>query len=233
VQKRAVAIRHVHFEDLGLFETVLAGTGYALNYCDIGIHNPAAIDKTGTDLLLVLGAPIGANDVQTYPFLAEELALLSARLKADRPTFGICLGAQLMARALGAPVAPMGHKEIGFSELALTETGQKTPLRHLAGVSVLHWHGDAFAIPEGAVRLAFTPKCANQAFSLSPRIMGVQFHPEADASSGLERWLIGHAAELDGARIDPRELRRDAGHHGAALAAAGRAFFTEWLAGLA
>src|SRR5262249_11551817 len=151
------------------------------------------------------------------------------RLAAGRPTFGICLGAQFIARALGAAVAPAGTKEIGFSRLSLTPAGEASPLRHLRGVAVLHWHGDAFAMPDGADRLAATPVCPTQACSKGANIMGVQFHPEADAGRGFERWLIGHAAELSAAKIDPRALRADAEQFHARLREAGQAMFAEWL----
>src|SRR5690606_25326731 len=132
------------------------------------------------DLLVVLGGPIGVYQTDRYPFLAEEKAAIAARLGQDKPTLGICLGAQLMAEALGAPVAPTGKVEIGYGELTLTEDGRASPLRHIAAIPVLHWHGDQFAIPEGASRLAETQEFPNQAFSRGPRILGLQFHLEAD-----------------------------------------------------
>lgn len=230
--KDAFVLRHVHFEDLGTFGPVLAEAGYGVRYLDIGVDDPRAFDPVEADLVVVLGGPIGAYETEAYPFLAGEIHLIEARLAAGRPTFGICLGAQLMAVALGAAVRPTGTKEIGFSPLFLTTEGEAGPLRHLRGASVLHWHGDMFDIPRDAVRLAGTPPCANQAFSLGPNVMGVQFHPEADVASGFERWLVGHACELAGAGIDPRALREGAARHGAALRDAGRAMFAEWLQGL-
>ena len=97
---------------------------------------------------------------------------------------------------------------------------------------MLHWHGDTFGIPANATHLAATEACAHQAFACGPNIMAVQFHPEVDACAGLERWLIGHAAELAAAHIDPQDLREQAARHGADLRKAGREMFVEWLAGL-
>ncbi len=230
--KTAVALRHVAFEDLGSFEAVLAAAGYRVHYHDIGVHELWTLEPVTTELVIVLGGPIGVYETETYPFLAEELDFLRARLEADRPTFGICLGAQLIAAALGAVVSPSGVKEIGFSPLTLTSSGEACVLRHLKDVQVLHWHGDMFEIPEGGDRLAETAVCANQAFAFGRNVMGVQFHPEVDATSGFERWLIGHAAELAGAGIDPRDLRADVARHGSRLRDAGRAMFGEWLKGL-
>ena len=225
--KTAVAVRHVYFETLGTFEQVLADAGYDLSYLDAG-QDPLTIDAAKPDLLVMLGGPIGVYETDVYPVLLDELALIRARLASGKPLIGICLGAQLIAAALGAKVAATGIKEIGFSPLTLTEQGTKSPLRHLDGVQVLHWHGDAFAIPQGAAHLASTPVCATQAFALGSNVLGLQFHPEADTHD-LEPWLIGHAAELAGAKIDPRVIREDARRHGPALAKAARAMFAEWL----
>jgi GMP synthase (glutamine-hydrolysing) len=224
-----IAIRHIHFEDLGTFGSVLTDAGYGVQYCDAGVHDLGTLDPMKPDLVVVLGGPVGVYETDAYPFLAEERAFLKVRLAAKRPTFGICLGAQQVAAALGANVAPSGIKEIGFSAISLTEAGHDTPLRHLAGVPVLHWHGDSFAIPEGAKRLAETGLCRNQAFALGTNVLGVQFHPEADARGGLERWLIGHAVELAAAGIDPRILREDAARVGPSLREAARSTLAEWL----
>ena len=227
--RNAIALRHVHFEDLGTFEPILASAGYKTHYCDVGTDDVSAQHPLEPDLVIVLGGPIGVYETSTYPFLVPELELLKRRLAANRPTFGICLGAQLVAHALGAEVAPTGIKEIGFAPLSLTAAGTASPLRHLRDVPVLHWHGDAFAIPEDAVHLAATAVCTAQAFSKGPNIMGVQFHPEVDAARGFDRWLIGHAAELSATKIDPRTLRADAVRVHAQLREAGQAMFAEWL----
>ncbi|KQT60740.1 MULTISPECIES: glutamine amidotransferase [unclassified Aureimonas] len=230
--KTAVALRHVAFEDLGSFEAVLAAAGYKVHYYDIGVHEIWTLEPVKTELVIVLGGPIGVYETETYPFLADELDFLRTRLAADRPTFGICLGAQLIATALGAKVRPTGTKEIGFSPLGLTTDGEAFVLRHLKDVPVLHWHGDMFDIPDGSDRLAETTVCPNQAFAHGRNVMGVQFHPEVDATAGFERWLIGHAHELAVAGIDPQALRADAERHGLRLRDAGRAMFAEWLDGL-
>lgn len=227
-----MALRHVHFEDLGSFEAALTAAGYKVYYYDIGVHELWTLDPIKTDLVLVLGGPVGAYEIDAYPFLGEELDFLRIRLAADRPTFGICLGAQLMATALGAQVRASGIKEIGFAPLTLTDTGRESALARIDGLPVLHWHGDMFDIPHNAIRLAETVACPNQAFACGRNIMGVQFHPEADTTSGFERWLIGHAFEIAAAGIDPRQLRSDAQTHGARLRDAGRAMFAQWLQGI-
>ncbi|WP_432719453.1 glutamine amidotransferase [Jeongeupia wiesaeckerbachi] len=226
--KSVLAIRHLHFEDLGTLEGVLASRGFHVEYVDATTAKLAALDPLAPDLLVVLGGPISAYDETIYPFVEDELDLISARLAANKPILGICLGAQLMARALGAKVYPLGVKEIGFGPLSLSDAGLASPLAALNGVSVLHWHGDQFDIPADAAHLAGTSIGANQAFALGPQALGLQFHLEADAAR-IEQWLVGHAAELGQAGIDPRVLRKQALQYGPALAKAARQVVERWL----
>lgn len=226
--KTALALRHVHFEDLGTLEPLLRERGFEPRYLDPCVDDLAAVDAAAPELLVVLGGPIGAFDDEAYPFLAGELRLIERRLASGRPLLGICLGAQLAARALGTRVGPMGYKEIGFGELVLTPEGRASVLAPLAGVPVLHWHGDRFELPAGSRLLAGTEACAQQAFALGDAVLGLQFHLEADADR-IERWLVGHCCELGQAGIDPRMLRAQAQRHGAALKAAARRAIGDWL----
>ncbi|MBN8867685.1 MAG: glutamine amidotransferase [Solirubrobacterales bacterium] len=224
---KAVAIRHVLFEDLGILEPLLGRRGYEVEYLDAGV-DPLGEAPVEADLLVVLGGPIGVGDVGRYPFLGEEISLLERRLASDRPTLGICLGAQLMAAALGAGVGPTGRTEIGFGPLDLTPAGAASALAPLAGIPVFHWHGDEFQIPAGAERLASTEGFPNQAFSCGDAALALQFHIEADPRH-LERWLIGHSGELAAAGIDPRDLRDDAARFGDRLADAATEVVDAWL----
>lgn len=223
-----IALRHVAFEDLGILDPLLTARGYDVRYVEAGVGTLDAQALLAADLVVILGGPIGVYETARYPFLRDEQQAIAARLEQDKPTLGICLGAQLMAQALGATVASTGRAEIGYAPLTLTEEGRVSVLGSLGTVPVLHWHGDQFAIPAGASRLAQTPGFPNQAFSRGPRILGLQFHLEADPTR-LERWLIGHAHELSAHRVDPGVLRRDTARYGAALAKCAHAIFTTWL----
>lgn len=224
----ALAIRHVPFEDLGILAPLLAARGYTHSYLDAGIDPLTPEAVLDPDLVVVLGGPVGAYDTDIYPSLVDERNAVAARLRSGRPILGVCLGAQLIADALGAPVTPTGRKEIGYSPLTLTDAGRGSVLAPLDGVPVLHWHGDEFAIPAGAARLAETPGFPNQAFSVGPSVLALQFHLEADHTQ-IERWLIGHAHELATSGVDPNWLRSDAAAHGPALREAGAAVLGAWL----
>ena len=228
MSRTAVAVRHILFEDLGILVPLLSERGYSIRYLDAGVDLLGATILSSADLVIVLGGPIGVYDTDRYPFLADERAAIGMRLALDKPTLGICLGAQLMAQALGAKVRSTGRAEIGYSLLTLTDQGRTSVLASLESVPVLHWHGDEFDIPAGASRLAQTPGFPNQAFSIGTRILGLQFHLEADHTQ-IERWLIGHAHELSTHQIDPGTLRRDAGQFGQNLARVARKIFAAWL----
>ncbi|HCO56053.1 MAG TPA: glutamine amidotransferase, partial [Pelagibacterium sp.] len=136
------AIRHIGFEDLGSFADPLRAAGYDIEYIDVAERDPAGLDPLAADLLVVLGGPIGVYDHDGYPVVTDEIDLLRARLAADLPTLGLCLGAQLMAAALGARVYRGPAKEIGWSALDLSDAAATGPLAVLREVPVLHWHGD-------------------------------------------------------------------------------------------
>jgi GMP synthase (glutamine-hydrolysing) len=229
--KSCLVLRHVAFEGLGVLGPLLFKRGYETRICDVGVDSFPFDYIPSRDLLVVLGGPIGVYEAEAYPFLIDETKAIRARLRDRKPTLGICLGAQLMAAALGAKVAPGPAKEIGYGPLTLTDEGRASPLKALDGVPVLHWHGDNFEAPEGAKRLAATNACPNQAFALDDFALALQFHAEVLPAS-LEAWLIGHAVELGKAGIDPRALRAQAAQYGAATAEAGKTLFSRWLDGI-
>jgi len=225
--KTAVAIRHLAFEDLGLIEPWLKQRGWRTVTYDAGVDELWTIDNRNVDLMIVLGGPIGAHDDALYPYLAEEVDLIRQRIQSGQPLLGICLGAQLMARALGAAVTPMGYKEIGFGPLDLTPQGTDSPLAQIGGQPVLHWHGDQFKLPAGCAPLASTPSCQHQAFMVGDHAMGLQFHLEVDAAR-IEQWLIGHTGELREVGIDLTLLRLLAVQHRVGLERALDAVLTDW-----
>jgi len=228
----AIAIRHVAFEDLGTFAAVLERRGWTISYRDAAVDDVAGAEVEAVDLLVVLGGPIGAYEEELYPFLMDELRVIEHRLAAGRAVLGICLGSQLMARALGARVYPGTGKEIGWAPLQLTEAGRGSCLAPLAdGTPMLHWHGDTFDLPKGAGLLASTPRYKNQAFAWERHGLALQCHLEV-AAAGLERWYIGHACEVAATGLSVPVLRAEARHWAPLLAPLAAQCLEAWLEGL-
>lgn len=227
-----LAIVHVAFEDLGTLGQELDRRGAAVNSVDACSADLRAIDAAAPDLLIILGGPIGVYETEAYPFLTDEIELIRRRLAARRPTLGVCLGAQLIASALGAAVYPGSQgKEIGWAPaLPESDMDQDSAFAQLLAdaPSFFHFHGDTFDLPHGARRLARTKKYANQAFAVEDYALGIQFHPEVTAE-GLEQWFVGHACELAAAKIDISELRRTSHALAPQLEPAATRFWRSWL----
>jgi GMP synthase (glutamine-hydrolysing) len=230
--KKIAALCHVSFEDLGTIAPIAEQRGFDVTYVDATTDDLSAIERLAPDLLVVLGGPIGVYEELAYPFLTEEIALVERRLRAGSPTLGICLGSQIMARALGARVYPAGIKEIGWAPIDLTGPGRRilAPLAEDGG-QVMHWHGDTFDLPTGAELLASTEKCVNQAFSLGTTALALQFHPEV-RTRHLERWFVGHTVEIAAAEgVTVERLRADTRRYGPSLEARGRRCLEDWIVG--
>jgi GMP synthase (glutamine-hydrolysing) len=232
--RTVTAIRHVPFEDLGSFETLLHNADFAVTYVDAPTADFSDVEVEAADLLVLLGGPMGAYEERSFPFLREELTLLERRLAARGPTLGICLGSQLLARALGARVYRGHAKEIGWGPLALTKAGRNSSLTHLAGehMPVLHWHSDTFDLPDDAALLASSEAYAHQAFSWGSCALGLQFHPEVTAR-GLEAWYAGHVAELAAADISVENFRLESEQYAPVLQSYAELFIHGWLRSVA
>lgn len=226
-RRKAVALRHVAFEDLGVVAPLLRRRGFDVTYLEAGVD--ALTPAIAADLLIVLGGPIGVYESDKYPFITREIRMIERRLARGRPVLGICLGAQLIAAALGARVYPAGVKELGWFPISLTDAGRRSCVKYLAAPRrVLHWHGDTFDLPDGATLLASTAEVANQAFQL-PGALALQFHAEVDAK-GLERWLIGHTCEISGTKgVTVPGLRAATRRYAPGSTSAGRKTFAAWL----
>ena len=229
-QKTVNVIRHLAFEDLASFTSVLQVHGYQINYIEAGYDDLSQIDALSDNLLIILGGPISVNDAAMFPFIESEIEILKQRIKADKPTLGICLGAQLIASALGANVYPGEEKEIGWYGLSLTAAGRHSALRYLGSehCSMLHWHGETFDLPEHAVLLASSEKNINQAFSVGSHVLALQFHPEI-TQRVMEKWFIGHISEIMQTEgVSVKQLRDDTHQYANQLEVQGELFFNSW-----
>ncbi|MCV2884604.1 glutamine amidotransferase [Aestuariibacter sp. AA17] len=205
--KTVHVIRHMAFEGLGNIELALAKFDTNIKYIEAGMQ-PITEEILESDLLIVLGGPIGVYDVEDFPFLENEISLLKQRIEMKKPVLGVCLGAQLIAHAMGGRVYAGPVKEIGWGELEIT-AGDSNPLRHLTRVPILHWHGDTFELPEGATHLAGNHNYPNQAFAIDDHVLALQFHPEVTETS-IERWFIGHLCEISATEgVSVKLLRED------------------------
>ncbi|MGJ4846048.1 MULTISPECIES: glutamine amidotransferase [unclassified Leifsonia] len=229
--RRAVVLQHDPTIHLGNIGPVLAEHGYEVSVVDATTEDLTAVDAETADLLVILGGEMGAYQTREFPHLAHEQALIRQRLDTELPTLGVCLGAQLMAGALGERVYKGGTMQIGFRRVEPTAAGAESPIRHFDGVPVVEWHGDTFDLPERATLLASSSDYSNEAFAIGDFALAVQFHPEV-TDEMHERWVSDGYNELDEHAIDPDAMRRDREQYSAAMQAASRAAFSEWLAQL-
>jgi GMP synthase (glutamine-hydrolysing) len=201
MEKTALILQHTSIERGGLYETVLEEEAWALDVRPLysGSFLPKDIEDYG--MLLVLGGPMSVNDEADYPFLAEEILFIRKAIKIGHPVWGVCLGAQLMAKALGAGVYPGSHKEIGWYWLNQTPSGRTDSLLGQLDpyFLVFQWHGETFDLPPEAVCLAGNPAYPNQAFRYGNLAYGLQFHMEITKPM-LKSWLSNWAGEIKEAR---------------------------------
>lgn len=181
-------LRHEEPDVLGIGEEVLSAEGVPVEYVDLWRHDPPPF--TDVSGLVVLGGDMNADDVERFPFLASERQLLAQAVAGGVPVLGICLGAQLLARALGAAVTPSPRRELGFFPVHVTEATTDDPLASSFqdGDLVFQWHRDTFDLPEGAARILEGEAVANQAFRAGQQAWGFQFHLEVTHDE-LDAWL--------------------------------------------
>jgi len=227
--RTAFIVRHVGWQDAGLLKPALEQRGYEVVYVDAMLGDAVDSRAETADVVVVLGGPNGAYDEDAFPLLRSELQLIERRLEAGRPVLGICLGAQLLARVLGSEVKSMAQPEIGIGALALTADGTRSVIRDRAAAApVLFWHQDTFGIPHGAIHLASSELCANQAFCYDKHTLALQFHLEPEPKR-FEEWLVGNAHQLSHLKVDVRTLREDMHRNADAFSRAGRSFVEVWL----
>jgi len=230
--KSALIIRHVPHEGVAGYRQPIEAAGYAVERIDVTDPAFPGLDLREPDLLIMMGGPMGVYEQDRYPWIACQLRRLAKRLEADRPTLGVCFGAQMMASALGAGVYPGPAKEVGFHPVRIHPEAMDGPLRHLAGVPVLHWHGDTFTRPPEVEILAETDLYAFQAFRRGPNLLALQFHAEMGEDPRFDAWMEQWPEAVVEAKGCPVALRQAHDTLGPAAVAAGRAMVAEWLAGL-
>ncbi len=176
---RALVLQHIRCEPPGIFSDVLTGRGIAIETIELD-EGGELPDWREVDLVLAMGGPMGVHDEAEHPWLAAEKRWIAAAVRAGVPYFGVCLGAQLLAASLAAPVHTGEIPEVGVLPVAVAAAARSDPVLGALGDEflALQWHGDTFGIPAGAVRLAGSQAYPNQAFRFGNAAYAVQFHVE-------------------------------------------------------
>ena len=223
---RVVAFRHVPFEGLGLIEPTLEDHGISVEFQDLFQKGATLPDLTTAAGLIFMGGPMSAND--DLPFLRQEIQMIRHAVEAGQPVLGVCLGSQLIAKALGANVYKNSTKEIGWFDVHLTDAGRQDPI--LSGLegseTVFHWHGETFDLPDSAVWLAYSDACRHQAYRVGLKTYGLQFHLEVTPE------MISDWCSQDANCGDVRELQTpvDPNRNAQRLAGLSRLVFGRWCA---
>ena len=217
-----LALRHAPLEGIGSIAAALDRHGIEVRQASWPVDRP--VDLAASSGLILMGGPMSAND--DLPWIPHEIAAIREALQRGIPVLGICLGAQLIARALGARVYRNAEKEIGWSPLHWTPAAAADPLFHCFSdpEMVFQWHAETFDLPPGAEHLAYSGACRQQAFRAGANVYGIQFHLEVTPPI-VEDWLrqdaaCGHLREAT-APIDPYA-------HAARLAEVAATVFDRW-----
>jgi GMP synthase-like glutamine amidotransferase len=178
-------LQHVSFEGLGSIESWLEASGYKITktqfFKSTNLPEPDEID-----LLIVMGGPMSVNDEDEFPWLAQEKQFIHDIIKSGKSVLGVCLGAQLIASAMGARVYRNTVKEIGWFPVQGIPSTDRMTFNFPPSAEVFHWHGETFELPSGAIRLARSQGCENQAFQFGRSVIGLQFHLETTPESAQE-----------------------------------------------
>lgn len=231
---KILVFQHVPYEPLGTLDPLLKECGFRIRYVNFG-RSPEVrptLDKYAA--LIVLGGPMNSDQIDTYPNLITEVDIIREALERDMSVLGICLGAQLLAKALGGDVRRNPVREIGWYDVRLTGEGKSDPVLSTFAErqEVFQWHEDGIELPSEAVHLASSPASSVQAFRFGEHAYGFQFHLEVD-SSLIERWLTvpdhRDTLEIERGHIDPDAIREQTVQSIDALQELSRRTFLRWI----
>jgi GMP synthase (glutamine-hydrolysing) len=231
---RILVLQHVASEPAGELDPLLRAAGLRIRYVNFARHPHTQVDVRKYSGLVVLGGPMNVDQSSHYPHLLHEIEMIREALKRRIPVLGICLGAQLLAAALGADVHPNAVREIGWYPLEVSANATSDPLfTHFdTDARVFQWHAYTFTEPTGSVHLASTSSCTNQAFCYGGFAYGLQFHLEVDAAL-IERWLNlsehDHELESLGGAVHAQRVRAETEKYVETSRARARAVFDSFI----
>lgn len=229
--KRALVLQHDPTISLGNLEPVLREHGYDIVIVDATTPALDQYDPVDADLVVILGNEDGVYEKEQKLYIAAEEKWLQFRLAAERPTLGVCFGAQIMASALGGEVYKGDSTQVGYRSVEPTSSGESSPVSCFAGIPVVQWHGDTFTLPPGTTRLAGSADYENEAFGVGDWALAVQFHPEV-TDELFAHWIDDGRSTIDALGLDPDELRAQHEQRNAAMTEASAQMLSRFLTGL-
>lgn len=231
---KILVFQHVPYEPLGTLDPLLKEAGFRIRYVNFGRDPEHRPSLEGYSALIVLGGPMNSDEIDTFPNLIHEVEIIREAVERDISVLGICLGAQLLAKALGGTVSRNEVREIGWFDVELTAAGEQDPVLSTfeRRQEVFQWHEDGIGLPPGAVRLAGSSASHVQAFRFGDHAYGFQFHLEVDESL-IERWLTvpeNQATLADEAgHTDPDRIRAQTPDRIGPLRELSRDTFSRWV----
>lgn len=231
---KVLVFQHVPFEPLGTLDPLLKGSGFRIRYVNFGREPGSRPTLDGYEALIVLGGPMNSDQIDSHPNLITEVEIIKEAVSRDMSVLGICLGAQLLAKALGGAVSRNEVREIGWYDVEMTEAGLSDPVLSTFAPrqEVFQWHEDGITLPPGADLLASSPASPVQAFRFGEHAYGFQFHLEANRPL-IDRWLSvpAHrkALQQEEGNIDPDAISRQADTSVGLLEQLSRDTFSRWI----
>ncbi len=231
---KVLVFQHVPFEPLGTLDPLLKDAGFRIRYVNFGREPDSRPVLEGYEALIVLGGPMSSDQIDTYPNLITEVSIIREAIERGMSILGICLGAQLLAKALGGTVSRNETREIGWYDVEMTEAGREDPVlsSFAPRQEVFQWHEDGISLPVGVELLAGSPASPVQAFRYGERAYGFQFHLEANQPL-IERWLSvpAHAQVLteEEGHIDADAIRNQMSASVGRLQELSHETFSRWI----
>jgi GMP synthase (glutamine-hydrolysing) len=231
---KILVFQHVPYEPLGTLDPLLREAGFRIRYVNFGREPESRPSLDGYEALIILGGPMNSDQIDSHPNLITEVELIREAVDRNLSVLGICLGAQLLAKALGGSVSRNETREIGWYDIDVTAEGATDPViaDFQSRQQVFQWHEDGIELPPGTTHLAASDASRVQAFRHGEHVYGFQFHLEVDAAL-VERWLTVPANQVtlqdEAGRVDPELIRKQTADWIGELEGLSKGTFSRWI----